>query len=155
MYTLSRKQHICTNTRTCVWQWFLIDVNAHCSLYKHAIYMPHHCQVSCTCSLLQSPILYVSYIDWSIMTQWYNQETEVTRHSAYMSVVTRCFSRYSRPCMCSAWWGGVSYRWIDDLDKNSFYFVLHFELVQWSLTAKAVTVVTTPNSLKGAGGNYA
>ena len=38
----------------------LIDVNTHCSLYKHAIYIPHHCQVSCTCSLLQLPILYVS-----------------------------------------------------------------------------------------------
>ena len=38
--------------------------------------------------------------------------------------------------------GPASYRWIDDLDKNSL------KLVQWPVTAKAVTNVTTPNSLK-------
>ena len=34
----------------------------------------------------------------------------------------------------------VSYRRIDDLDKNSFYFVLHSE---------TSSLITTPNSLKG------
>ena len=37
----------------------------------------------------------------------------------------------------------ASYRRIDDLDKNSFYFVLHSE---------TSSVITTPNSLRGGGG---
>ena len=37
----------------------------------------------------------------------------------------------------------ASYRRIDDLDKNSFYFVLHSE---------TSSVITTPNSLKLKGG---
>ena len=40
----------------------------------------------------------------------------------------------------------ASYRRIDDLDKNSFYFVLHFETSSVITTAKAVTKVTMPNS---------
>ena len=46
----------------------------------------------------------------------------------------------------------ASYRRIDDLDKNSFYFVLHFETSSVIAHRKAVTKVTTLNSLKGGGG---
>ena len=51
----------------------------------------------------------------------YPNATSPTR---YTSVVTRHFSHYSQPCTCRAWWGGHC---IDDLDKNSFYFVLLIE----------------------------
>ena len=54
---------------------------------------------------------------------------------------TRQSSRgvYSRPYVAGLMrW--ASYRRIDDLDKNSFYFVLHSE---------TSSVITTPNSLKG------
>ena len=49
--------------------------------------------------------------------------------------------------------GPASYRQIDDLDKNSFYFVVHFEtsllISHCKSSHKGHEKVTTPNSLKG------
>ena len=54
----------------------------------------------------------------------------------------------SQPCMCWGWWGGHLINKLTTWTRTVSTFVPHFELVQWSLTAKAVTKVTTPNSLK-------
>ena len=53
-----------------------------------------------------------------------------------MSVVMKLFSHYSQPCM-SGLMRWSSYGRIDELDKNSFYFVLHFVtssvITHWSM----------------------
>ena len=48
--------------------------------------------------------------------------------------------------------GPASYRQTDNLDKNIFCFVLHFETSSVITHCKSVTKVTMPNSLKG--GHY-